>query len=164
MAKFLWMPTSTWSRNVVARSELSHFAEIAPDFVLSYLPHRGVPATRARGGRSHGRGQAGGWTALHCACPWSASQSHEDTPPQPAKAGPCLRGGRCRSTCWPARCCWASHASMRVVLLARARPAAHPPSRGCGCLLVCGPGPGPAHEHAHRSVSVPGAGSGVAGK
>src|SRR2546421_10858872 len=54
-----WRPPSIWSRNVVARDEFPDFAEIASDSVLSYLRRRGVPTTRARGGRSHGRGQAG---------------------------------------------------------------------------------------------------------
>ena len=84
----LWTPTGTWSRNVVVRSELSHFAEIAPDCVLSYLPHRGVPATRARGESTHGRGQAGQPDRAALRVPTVREQSHEDAPPQPAKAGP----------------------------------------------------------------------------
>jgi hypothetical protein len=156
-------PASTWSRNVVGRSEFSHFAEIAADCVLSCLPHRGVPATRARGGRSHGRGQAGqlGRAASRVPTarqpilrrhPGAASESRSVPAPRWER--------RCGSTGRPARCGRASPVSMRVALPARARPAEHTPSRGCGCPLVCGP----AHEHARCSVSVPGAGSGVAEK
>src|SRR5262249_25701603 len=51
-----------WSRNVIARSEFSHFAEIPPGPVLSYLPFGGARRSGTQGVDRVGKHKGAGLT------------------------------------------------------------------------------------------------------
>ena len=159
---------STWSRNVIARSEFSCFAEIAPDSVLSCLPRAGCPPLGTWGWTAWATTNRPAYrTGFPRAAGPRARPRQTGTPPQQTRTGPSPRPARRQiqvrqvaRAVWPGvACVHARGAPCRV------RPATDMRSRACGRSLACGPSPAPpVSARTACSVSVPEAGTGIAEK
>jgi hypothetical protein len=159
-------PSSTWSRNVVARGEFPYIAEIAPDSVLSCLPRAGCPPLGTWGWTAWATTNGPTYrTGFSRAAGPRARPGQIGTPPQQTKTGPSPRPARrqiqvrqAARTVWPGVTC----------VQARGLRAGSGPPR------ICVPAPtdarcpaaraGPACERAHCPASVPEAGNGVGEK